>query len=153
GLLDQIGGPVEKFIADGALWEISLFMPAHPVSSTKGTGLLESMPRSEPHPRSSAFVFGFPAPPRRTKGRQEINTRAIVGTAVAQRQLVDAATKKTAADQQRASRRHGLMKCHRTQGQISVARFHEVARRSVFAVAVNSRIPPLGFSSLNAKSG
>ncbi|WP_318863129.1 Mu transposase C-terminal domain-containing protein [Sinorhizobium meliloti] len=30
-------------------------------------------------------------------GRQEINTRAIVGTAVAQRKLVDAATKKTAA--------------------------------------------------------
>ena len=31
------------------------------------------------------------------RGRQEINTRAIVGTAVAQRELVDAATKKTAA--------------------------------------------------------
>ncbi|MBB4233434.1 hypothetical protein [Rhizobium mongolense] len=31
------------------------------------------------------------------KGRQEGNTRAIVGTAVAQRQLVDAATKKRAA--------------------------------------------------------
>jgi putative transposase len=31
------------------------------------------------------------------KGRQEINTRAIVGTAIAQRKLVDAATRKTAA--------------------------------------------------------
>ncbi|WP_457662313.1 Mu transposase C-terminal domain-containing protein [Sinorhizobium medicae] len=31
------------------------------------------------------------------KGRQEINTRAIVGTAIAQRELVDAATRKTAA--------------------------------------------------------
>lgn len=31
------------------------------------------------------------------KGRQEINTRAIVGTAIARRELVDAATRKTAA--------------------------------------------------------
>lgn len=31
------------------------------------------------------------------KGRQKINTRAIVGTAIARRELVDAATRKTAA--------------------------------------------------------
>ncbi len=31
-----------------------------------------------------------------------------------------------------ASRRHGLMKCHRRQSQISVASFHEVARRSPY---------------------
>jgi hypothetical protein len=36
------------------------------VSSTKGTGLLESTPRSEPQPPSSTFDFELPVFPRRT---------------------------------------------------------------------------------------
>ena len=32
-------------------------MPVHSVSSSKATGLLESIPRSEPHPPSSTLVF------------------------------------------------------------------------------------------------
>ena len=111
----------------GQVGEVFVHVGLQSVSSTKGTGLLESTPRSEPQPPSSTLDFVPRALPRRAAAvfvRGGLDQLALRHRGADDRAHVDLSP---SFRQQGPPSGLRFMESYRWQGHIGVARLHKVA--------------------------